>query len=57
VQKRALHQNLWKTQGFGAKPHAALDIAWNDAHHSMMEQIIKHNLGYPGPANIAEGVD
>jgi hypothetical protein len=37
--------------------HAALDIAWKDAHHSMMEQIIKYNLRYPGPANVAEGVD
>jgi hypothetical protein len=44
MEKIILHEYL----------HAALDIR-SEFAHGQMEQIIKYNLGYPGPWNPAEG--
>jgi hypothetical protein len=45
MEKIILHEYL----------HAALAVD-RQYHHSFMEQIIKYNLGYPGPWNPGEGV-
>lgn len=45
LEKVVLHEYL----------HEAIDIEWKDAHHGQIDQIIRFNLGYPGPPNPAEG--
>lgn len=46
MEKVILHEYL----------HAVIDLEYKAAHHSHMEQIIKYNIGYRGPANPAEGM-